>query len=195
MQYQKHTYDLKLQEHHYEVGDFVFHCNKASKVGSSRKLNPVWIGPLLITEVINPVLYQVRDRKQEYTLHHDLLKRCEDRTIPFWLRKMRHNLMDLDTTIAYDASEQDSEPAVEPPVPVASSVSDGAQDLLEPPVSVAPSVPDGALDLLAQSTSTVDADISQAGADVIAPANQSFISSGADAPEEVIWMDKSGDWG
>ena len=68
---------------------------------------------------------------------------------------------------------------------------------LKPPVSVAPSVPDGAPDLLAQSASTVfvDADISQAGADVIAPANQSFISSGADAPEEVVWMDKSGNWG
>ena len=131
MQYQKHTYDLKLQEHHYEVGDFVFCCNKASKVGSSWKLNPVWIGPLLITEVINPVLYQVCDCRWEYILHHDLLKRCEDRTIPFWLRKMQHNLMDLDTTIAYDASEQDSEPVVEPLVPVAPSVSDGAQDLLE----------------------------------------------------------------
>ena len=99
--------------------------------------------------------------------------------------------MDLDTTITYDASEQDSEPAVEPPVPVAPSVSDGAQDLLEPPVSVAPSVPDGAQDLLAQSVSTVDADISQAGADVIAPANRSFISSGADAPGEVALFSDS----
>ena len=110
---------------------------------------------------------------------------------------MWHNLMDLDITIAYDASEQDSEPAVEPLVPVAPSVSDGAQDLLEPPVSVASSVPDGAPDPLAQSASTVfvDADISQAGADVIAPANQLLISLGADAPEEVVWMNKSGDWG
>ena len=103
--------------------------------------------------------------------------------------------MDLDTTIACDASEQDSKPPVKPLVPVAPSVFDGAQDLLEPLVSAAPSVPDGAPDLLAQSASTVDAGISQAGADVIAPANQSFISSGADAPGEVAWMDKSGDWG
>ena len=62
MQYQKRNYDLKLQEYHYDVGDFVFRCNKASKVGSS-KLNPIWVGPLLVTEVINPVLYRVRDRK------------------------------------------------------------------------------------------------------------------------------------
>ena len=59
MQYQKRSYDLKLQEYHYEVGDFVFRCNKASKVGSSKKLNPIWVGPLLVTEVINPVLYRV----------------------------------------------------------------------------------------------------------------------------------------
>ena len=188
MQYQKWTYDLKLQENHYEVGDFVFRCNKASKVGSSRKLNPIWIGPLLITEVINPVLYRVRDRKWEYVLHHDLLKRCEDRTIPFWLWKMWHNLMDLDTTIAYDASEQEVEQEAEPPVPVA------------------PSISDGALDVQDQSVLTVDvsADSESAGADV-APAGQS-LTSDADAPEEVsddssqrdtnsTWMDECGNWG
>ena len=188
MQYQKRTYDLKLQENHYEVGDFVFRCNKASKVGSSRKLNPIWIGPLLITEVINPVLYRVRDRKREYVLHHDLLKRCEDRTIPFWLRKMRHNLMDLDTTIAYDASEQEVAQEAEPPVPVAPSVSDGAPDGQD------------------QSVLTVDvsADSELAGADV-APAGQS-LTSDADAPGEAsddgsrrdtnsTWMDECRNWG
>ena len=106
MQYQKCTYDLKLQEHHYEVGDLVFRRREARKVGSSKKLNTIWIGPLLVVDVINPVLYRVHDRKQEYVLHHDLLKCCEDRVIPLWLRKMHHELMDLDTTIAYDEAEQ-----------------------------------------------------------------------------------------
>ena len=85
MQYQKHTYDLKLQEHHYEVGDFVFRRRDACKTGSSKKLNSIWMGPLVVVEVINPVLYRVRDRKREYVLHHDLIKRCEDRVIPLWL--------------------------------------------------------------------------------------------------------------
>ena len=101
MHYQKWTYDLKLQEHHYEVGDLVFRRREARKVGSSKKLNTVWIGPLLVVEVINPVLYRVHDRKWHYVLHHDLLKCCEDRVVPLWIRKMCHELMDLDTTIAY----------------------------------------------------------------------------------------------
>ena len=109
MQYQKHTYDLKLQEHHYEVGDLVFRQREAHKVGSSNKLNTIWMGPLLVVEVINLVLYRVHDCKWEYVLHHDLLKCCEDRVVPLWLRKLRHEIMDLDTTIAYDEAEQEDE--------------------------------------------------------------------------------------
>ena len=109
MQYQKCTYDLKLQEHHYEVGDLVFRWGEASKVGSSNKLNTIWMGPLLVVEVIDPVLYRVCDHKREYVLHHDLLKCCEDRVVPLRLRKLRHEIMDLDTTIAYDEAEQEDE--------------------------------------------------------------------------------------
>ena len=183
MQYQKRNYNLKLQEYHYEVGDFVFRCNKASKVGSSKKLNPIWVGPLLVTEVINPVLYRVRDRKREYVLHHDLLKRCEDRTIPFWLRKMRHNLMDLDTTIAYDSAEQQTES--QDTDPVAPSAKDGAQSSSisdsKDTDPVAPSLTDGAQsssvsDLPDESASVCldnsDADSQLAGADSIAPATE-----------------------
>ena len=109
MQYQKRTYDLKLQKHHYEVGDLVFRQREARKVGSSNKLNTIWMGQLFVVEVINPVLYQVRDHKWEYVLHHDLLKCCEDRVVPLWLRKLRHEIMDLDTTIPYDEAEQEDE--------------------------------------------------------------------------------------
>ena len=110
MQYQKCAYDLKLQEYHYEVGDLVFRRREAQKVGNSKKLITIWIGPLLVVEVINPALYRVHDRKHEYVLHHDLLKCCEDHVITLWLRKMRHELMDLDTTIAYDEAEQEEDP-------------------------------------------------------------------------------------
>ena len=78
-------------------------------MGSSKKLNTVWTGPLLVVEVINPVLYWVLDRKRQYVVHHDLLKCCEDRVVPLWIRKMHHELMDLDTTIAYDEAEQGEE--------------------------------------------------------------------------------------
>ena len=39
-------------------------------------------------------------------LHHDQLKICEDWTIPMWMRWLHHQILDLDTTIAYDEAEQ-----------------------------------------------------------------------------------------
>ena len=174
------------------------------------------MGPLLVTEVINPVLYRVCDRKREYVLHHDLLKRCEDRTIPFWLQKMRHNLIDLDTTIAYDSAEQQTES--QDTNPVAPSVIDGAQSSSisdsEDTDPVAPSLTDGAQlssvsDLPDKSTSVCldnsDADSPLAGTGSIAPAMESSISVNTNAPEEEqgedgngesppSWMDESRDW-
>ena len=119
LKYQQRAYDLKLQETHYEVGDFVYRLNGASKTGESKKLKPVWVGPFVVIAVLNPVLFRVKDRKKEYVLHHDRLKRCEDRHIPLWLRKLRHGLLDLDTTIAYDEAEQeDLSPPSVPKFPV-----------------------------------------------------------------------------
>ena len=74
LKYQQRAYDLKLQETHYEVGDFVYWLNGASKTGESKKLKPVWVGPLVVIDVLNPVLFRVKDHKKEYVLHHDRLK-------------------------------------------------------------------------------------------------------------------------
>ena len=75
------------------------------------------MGPLVVIDVLNPVLF--KDRKKEYVLHHDLLKRCKDCHIPLWLRKLHHGLLDLDTTIAYDEAEQeDLSPPSVPKYPV-----------------------------------------------------------------------------
>ena len=121
LNYQKRYYDLKLEENHYEVGDFVYQLNGATKLGESKKLKPIWIGPLVVTAVINPVLFHVKDHKKEYVLHHDHLKPCEDRVVPLWLRRMRHNMLDLDTTIAYDEAEQDEEMPSSTPLDTSSS--------------------------------------------------------------------------
>ena len=109
LKYQKRPYDLKLEENHYEVGDFVYRLNSTSKVGESKKLKPVWLGPLVVTAVINPVLFHVKDRKNEFVLHHDRLKPCKDRVVPLWMCQMHHNMLDLDTTLAYDEAEQAEE--------------------------------------------------------------------------------------
>ena len=114
-----------MQESHYESGDFVYRLSSASKTGESKKLKPVWIGPLVVIDVINPVLFQVKDHKKEYVLHHDCFKHCEDHSIPFWLHKLHHNLLDLDTTIAYDEAELDAIQEKVPPLPASLVSSEG----------------------------------------------------------------------
>ena len=89
--------------------------NAVSKKGECKRLKPIWIGPLLVIEVVTPVLYKVKDHHSEYILHHDRIKLCEDHAIPcyhlamMWLQQLRHRIMDLDTTIGYDEAEQDAE--------------------------------------------------------------------------------------
>ena len=80
-----------------------------AKRGECKKLKPIWIGPLLVIEVVTPVLYKVKDYHREYILNHDRIKLCEDRAIPMWLWQLRHRIMDLDTTTGYDEAEQDAE--------------------------------------------------------------------------------------
>ena len=109
MCYQKKTCDLKLQQNRFDDGDFVYKINAVSKKGECKKLEPIWSRPLLVVEVVTPVLYKVKDRHREYILHHDRIKLCEDCAIPMWLRQLRHQIMDLGTTIGYDETEQDAE--------------------------------------------------------------------------------------
>jgi hypothetical protein len=42
-----------------------------------------------------PPLYRIRDRRGDAVIHHDRLKRCDDRTIPIWLRLIRNQLLDF----------------------------------------------------------------------------------------------------
>ena len=104
----------------------MYWLNQVTKKGECRKLKPIWVGPLIVTEVITPVLLWVRSRKKEQVLHHDKLKICEDRGIPMWMRRLRHQILDLDTTIAYDEAEQEEEDGSAQNVPKV----DGNTDLL-----------------------------------------------------------------
>ena len=90
---QKRDYDVKLSITKYGQGDLVYKIDSATKVGVSSKLRPVWKGPYLVTKVITPMLYRIKDRKSESVIHHDRLKLCRDRNIPLWMRRMRHNLL------------------------------------------------------------------------------------------------------
>ena len=103
---QKRMYDLHLHERSYEKGDLVYQRNEAGQVGQSKKLQPIFIGPVLVTQVLSPVLYRVENRKRSYVLRHDRLIPCKDRVIPLWVRRKRHDLLGGDTTLDEDDEER-----------------------------------------------------------------------------------------
>lgn len=88
---QKRDYDLRLSQHKYHAGDLVYKVDSSSKIGHSKKLKSPWIGPYLVVSDNFPI-YKIKDRKGESVVHHDRLKRCDDREIPIWLRRMRHEI-------------------------------------------------------------------------------------------------------
>jgi transposase InsO family protein len=103
--YQKRTHDLKLQQRPFSVGDLVYKLDSASSPGMSRKLKPVYVGPLVVSEVISPLLYRVEGRRRSQVLHHDRLRFCNDRAIPMWARRKRHVILNLDSTLPYEHDE------------------------------------------------------------------------------------------
>ena len=110
--YMKDTYDAKLKQQSYEVGDLVYKLNTAVKKGQSRKLEQIYVGPFIVSKVLSPVLYEIQGRRKSGVAHHDRLKPCDDRYIPLWVRRKRHGILDLDVTIGYDAQEEEpSSPA------------------------------------------------------------------------------------
>jgi hypothetical protein len=88
---QKRDYDLRVVQHAYQEGDLVCKLDSSSKIGQSRKQRSPWMGPFLVIGS-RPPLYRIQDKKKEYVVYHDRLKRCHDRHIPLWLRRLRHDL-------------------------------------------------------------------------------------------------------
>ena len=95
-QYQQHRYNQGARQTKYVPGDLVLVMNKAKTVGVSAKLLPIFKGPLLVTEVLSPVLLRIRDRRKSRIVHHDMVKKCHDGSIPLWLRRMRNDLFAAD---------------------------------------------------------------------------------------------------
>ena len=53
----------------------------------------MWKGPLVILEVLSPVLFKVANQRNAYAIHHDRLKVCDVRNIPLWLSHMRNQAL------------------------------------------------------------------------------------------------------
>ena len=63
-------------------------------LGQSTKLQPIWSGPWIVTDVISSVLYRIANRKRYMVAHYDSLKLCSDRDLPIilWLLRKCHEL-------------------------------------------------------------------------------------------------------
>ncbi len=121
---QKLTYDVKTHQCSFDRGDLVYKLDTSTKKGESKKLKPVWIGPFVVTEVVSPVLYRIEGHRKASVVHHDQIKICNDRVVPFWIRRKRHYLLDLNEIIAYAVEELEStiDPPILPTVPAASDL-------------------------------------------------------------------------
>jgi hypothetical protein len=127
----KRDYDVRIRQSRYEVGDLVYVLNNQPKPGISRKLQPIYKGPLLVVNILSDVLIKVKDRRREFIVHHDRLLTCNDRFIPLWMRRLRQEVMSLDETIAYDEAERADQVNVygdsEEPIDVSPLFEDSAQ--------------------------------------------------------------------
>ncbi|VDI23542.1 Hypothetical predicted protein [Mytilus galloprovincialis] len=108
---QKRDYDLRLAQNQYHNGDLVYKIDSSTKIGHSKKLRSPWIGPYLVVSDHFP-LYTIKDRKGESVIHHDRLKKCNDREIPLWLRRLRHNMFN-DTSFVHadESTDEDTQTA------------------------------------------------------------------------------------
>ena len=107
---QKRAYDSRvpIRERKIDVGDLVYFRNSSTVVEQSKKLLPMWKGPLIVIEVISTFLYRLAGRNREYVKHHDKLHICEDRDIPLWVKRKRQMILtdgDQNTSTANIAND------------------------------------------------------------------------------------------
>jgi transposase InsO family protein len=96
---QKREHDHHTVVSHYEVGDAVMLANSATKIGQSKKLQPMWTGPYIVTQVLSPILLKISSMKKEWVVHHDRLKPCPHVDLPLWARRRKHALTGCDAQL------------------------------------------------------------------------------------------------
>ncbi|MCG8045070.1 MAG: DDE-type integrase/transposase/recombinase, partial [Candidatus Thiodiazotropha endolucinida] len=82
---QKKRYDLRVLERSYNEGDIVYLMDTASIKGKCKKLSVPWKGPAIITKKISPALFRIKLKNAVFTVNHDRIKPCRDRTLPNWI--------------------------------------------------------------------------------------------------------------
>ena len=88
----------------------MYRRDSSVRKSQSRKLSSLFTGPYIITEVWSPYLYRVQDRRWVLVLHHDRIKLCDDRVIPFWALRKRHALLQTERDDPSPAVDAQLEP-------------------------------------------------------------------------------------
>ena len=123
---QKRDYDLRVVQRKYDPGDLVYKSDMTTKIGQSKKLRSPWCGPFLVVSSMPP-LYKIRGWKGDSVVHHDRLKRCDDRHIPTWLRRLRHEMFHDSSFVEEDSVDLDEAlQYCEGGIAISSSVSTGS---------------------------------------------------------------------
>lgn len=81
----KNSYDHRILERNYEVGDIVYLLDTAILKGKCRKLCPPWKGPGVIVTKLSAFIFRVKLKNVVFVVNHDRLKPCKDRTPPAWI--------------------------------------------------------------------------------------------------------------
>ena len=86
---QRRLYNERVFGEKVHEGDLVWVMNKERKKGKTPKLQPRWKGPCLVTKSYNDVVKQVfLTAKKSLNLHVDLMKPCEVRKVPPWIKRL-----------------------------------------------------------------------------------------------------------
>jgi hypothetical protein len=109
-----HAQRTCLRSCRFQPGDLVMIINSATKVGKCKKLQPVWKGPYVVTDVLSSVLYRVAFRHRVNVQHVDRMRLYKERTIPLWAQRKRARLLgENDDDFHSDVEDDDLGPALQ----------------------------------------------------------------------------------
>jgi hypothetical protein len=100
----KVTYDMRVKETKFKVGDWVWYWYPRRYQGKSPKWQKNYVGPYLVVRVIEPVNYVIQKspRAKPFVVHADKIKTCFGHTPQSWIPDHRS-----DGEVAVDATRND----------------------------------------------------------------------------------------
>jgi hypothetical protein len=91
----KYSYDVKLSENKYKIGDCAWYFHESRFLGVCSKLRKLY-KLCVITKRVNSLNYMIKIQDSEMrTVHHDKLKPYYGDKVPKWVIKVRNKLKEL----------------------------------------------------------------------------------------------------